>query len=166
VTPEIIQKSSIYHRDRHQTVEMLVVHAMAEWVKDEDGVNYYCVDYLNHKKYSVHAYCLPDGSIIESISQEEVAYHAAEFNNQSIGMEFIVPGAHNLETFLARIADRQNPPFTQAQYKSGGWWFKQQAEKFGLNFQHIKTHRQLAPDRKQDPGDAFDWRIFKEAFEN
>ncbi|MCP5046128.1 MAG: N-acetylmuramoyl-L-alanine amidase [bacterium] len=143
---------------------MLVVHAMAEWVMDDDGVFHYCTDWLNVLKLSVHAFCLPDGRIVQSVEPGQTAYHAKEFNGRSVGMEFVVAGGHNYDSFLKKMADVENSPYTQAQYEAGGWWYKKMAEKFGLTFEQIKSHREIAPDRKKDPGDAFDWKVFKAAF--
>jgi N-acetyl-anhydromuramyl-L-alanine amidase AmpD len=39
------------------------------------------------------------------------------------------------------------------------------AEKFGLGYEHINTHHELAPERKEDPGKAFDLKAFKAAFD-
>ncbi|NIM14284.1 MAG: hypothetical protein GTO45_19795 [Candidatus Aminicenantes bacterium] len=163
--PTIIEIPSKYHRQRTKDVDLMVVHAMAEWVMDDKRVYHHCTDWLNVLKLSVHAFCLPDGRIVQSVDPQQVAYHAAEFNNTSVGMEFIVAGGHNYDSFLRRMADRENSPYTQAQYDAGGWWFRQQARWFDLTFEQIKTHRDLAPDRKKDPGDAFDWDTFKAAFE-
>jgi AmpD protein len=79
-------------------------------------------------------------------------------------MEFIIAGAHTYQSFLHRMADVHNPPYTPAQYQSGGWWFRRQAQRFQLTFQHIKSHQALAPDRKEDPGAAFDWKTFESSF--
>lgn len=163
--PTIIEIPSKYHRQRKQAVDLLVVHAMAEWVIDDEGVYHHCVDWLNVLKLSVHAFCLPDGRIVQSVDPEQVAYHAKEFNSRSVGMEFIVGGVHNYDSFLKRMADVENSPYSRAQYEAGGWWFRRLADRFGLTFEQVKTHRELAPDRKKDPGDAFDWAAFKTAFE-
>jgi N-acetyl-anhydromuramoyl-L-alanine amidase len=161
--PIIIEQPSEFYRERDSQVDMLVVHAMAEWVKGDEGI-YYCLDWLNKLELSVHAYCLPDGRIIQSVDPDHVAFHAAEFNNCSIGMEFIVLGVHNYDTFLNQINDPLHSPFTQAQYQSGGWWYSQMAETYGLDYNAIKSHQEIAPNRKPDPGNAFKWNTFKAAF--
>lgn len=163
--PTIINIPSKYHRQRTTNVDTLVVHAMAEWVMDDYGDYHYCTDWLNFLKLSVHAYCLPDGRIVETVAPDRVAYHASKYNNRSIGMEFIVPGGHNYNSFLKQMANVQNPPYSTEQYQAGGQWFRIQAHRLGLSFEHIKSHKQLDPDRKQDPGNAFDWTAFRKAFE-
>jgi N-acetyl-anhydromuramyl-L-alanine amidase AmpD len=165
MVPTIIDIPSQYHRQRPRAVDLLVVHAMAEWVKDDEGVYHYCTDWLNVLKLSVHGFCLPDGRIVQSVDPERVAYHAGNDNNRSIGMEFIVAGGHNYSTFLKRMANETDPPYTQAQYEAGGWWYRKQAERFGLTFDQIKPHSELDPARKKDPGAAFDWETFRAAFE-
>ncbi len=163
--PIIIEIPSKHWKPRTHPVDLLVVHAMGEWVIDDLGEYHYCSDWLNILKLSVHAFCLPDGRILQSVSPDHVAFHAKEFNPHSVGMEFIIAGAHTYQTFLQRIADVNHPPFTPAQYLSGGWWFRQQAQRFHLTFQHIKSHKELAPHRKEDPGAAFNWKTFQAAFE-
>jgi N-acetyl-anhydromuramyl-L-alanine amidase AmpD len=162
----IIKIPSKYHRHRPGDVDTLVVHAMAEWVMDDNGEYHYCTDWLNILELSVHAYCLPDGRIVESVDPGRVAYHAGGYNNRSIGMEFIIPGGHNYDTFLEQMANTENPPYSVEQYAAGGLWFRQIADRFGLTYQNIRSHHQLDPDRKLDPGDAFSWAAFQAHFES
>lgn len=164
MAPTIIEIPSPYYEPRTQPVDMLVVHAMGEWVLHEDGLYYYCTDLLNLLKLSVHALCLPDGRLIQTVDPLKIAYHAREFNAHSVGIEFVVAGAYNYQRFLEAIGNVNHSPFTNRQYKAGGWWLRLMAKCFGLTFQHIKTHKELAPDRKEDPGAAFHWESLEYSF--
>jgi N-acetyl-anhydromuramyl-L-alanine amidase AmpD len=161
----IIKIPNNYFRSRKADVDLLVIHAMGEWIFDGE-IYLHCTDFLQEIKLSAHGFCLPDGRIIESVDTEYAAYHARSHNDRSIGMEFLVEGGHDLESLRRRMRDTQDPPYTRAQYEAGGWWFRQRAEEHGLTFAHVTTHAQLDPGRKEDPGPAFDMNAFKEAFEN
>ena len=165
VKPVIINIPSKFHRARTREVDLLVVHAMGEWIIDDMGVFHHCTDWLNFLKISVHTFCLPDGRIIKSVDTRRLAHHAKRFNGRSAGMEFLVEGGQNLASLEEHMDDAENPPYTEAQYESGGWWFKQRAKEHGITFDQIKTHTEIDPDRKKDPGRAFDWEAFKSAFE-
>ena len=163
--PTILAIPSKFHKTRTKEVNLLVVHAMGEWIIDDNGVYHHCTDWLNFLKISVHTYCMPDGRIIRSVDTRRIAHHAKGFNTRSAGMEFLVEGGHNLASLEERMKDVDNPPYTKAQYESGGWWFKQRAKEHDVTFDQIKTHAEIDPQRKKDPGPAFDWEAFKAAFE-
>ncbi|MEM8961517.1 MAG: N-acetylmuramoyl-L-alanine amidase [Acidobacteriota bacterium] len=162
---EIVKLPSPWFTVRPGPVQILVLHAMGEWVARDDGFQH-CTDLLYNLGLSVHALCLPDGRIVECVAAENVAYHAGPHNATSVGMEIVVAGAHNLDSLYERIADVDNPPFRPAQYESAGWWFRKQANRFDLDFSAIKTHAELDPQRKRDPGAAFDLEAFRLAFDN
>lgn len=164
--PAIIRVPNANQKPRTRAVDLLVIHAMAEWVIDGSGLYHHCTDYLHYEAgLSVHAFCLPDGRIVESVDPDLVAYHAREYNGCSVGIEVVVEGGHDIRSLMERMNDTVHPPYTRAQYESCAWWLRQQARRFGLSFSHIKRHAELAPGRKMDPGPAFDWQRLRDAFE-
>lgn len=160
--PRIISIPNPHSEPRREKVDLLVVHAMGEWVV-LDGVYRHCTDHLREVGLSVHAFCLPDGRIVSSVDTARVAHHARAYNPRSIGLELVVEGAHDDQSLFARIDDTAEPPYTAAQYQAAGWWFRSQADRYGLAFGHVTPHSAL-DDRKRDPGQAFDWEAFRRAF--
>ncbi len=159
----VIRIPSPQHHPRTRPVDLLVIHAMGEWVID-DGVYSHATDFLVRIGLSVHALCLPDGRIIESVDGDQVAYHAGEHNERSIGIELLVAGAHDLASLQRAMLDVEQPPYTAAQYVAAGRWLRRQAEARGLGFEHVTTHAHLDPERKQDPGPACDLEALRAAF--
>lgn len=161
----ILRVPNPHHRERIDSVERLIVHAIAEWVVDEDGTPWHCTDYLRRVELSVHAFCLPDGRLVEAVPVERLAFHAKDWNEGSVGIEIVVAGAHDLDSLLARMGDFEAPPYTAAQYLAAGRWLRLQADRFDLRFADVFGHGELDPGRKEDPGRAFDFRALRNAFE-
>ena len=162
--PVMLDIPNPWYRPRPGPVEILVLHAMGEWVL-RDGAYQHCTDLLYDLGLSVHAFCLPDGRLIRSVPPEHVAYHAGEANDRSIGIEVIVAGGHDLAGLKERMQDVANPPYADVQYDTVGWWLRRQAERFRLGFDDVTTHAALDPMRKQDPGAAFDMERLRAAFD-
>ncbi len=165
VVVEVLRVPSRIHRARAGAVELLVVHAMGEWVIDGDGVFRHCTDHLQWLGLSVHAFCLPDGRIIESVATDRLAFHAGPVNDRSIGIELIVAGGHDLMSLEQRMDENENPPYTPAQYQAAGWWLRRCADEHRLSFAALRTHAELDPERKKDPGRAFDLEALRAAFD-
>lgn len=136
-------------------------------------------DWLDAKQWSAHALIAPNGTIIELVSPELVAFHAgkSEFapwtwlNANFLGAEFLVAGAHDYGSWLEAI---QEPDcYTPAQYEAGAWLFATWAKKYGFDVTRIRGHQDVAGDDvrgegngKQDPGGGFDWARFQAAFDD
>lgn len=163
--PPVHHVPSPYHRPRRGRVASLVVHAMGEWVRGEDGLWRHCTDHLQSLELSVHAFCLPDGRLVESVAPTEVAFHAGEHNEGSVGLEVVVAGPHDLASLHRRMAAVDDPPYTAVQYAAAGAWLRHRAEEAGLGFGDVTTHAELDPERKEDPGAAFDLERLRRAFE-
>ena len=162
---EVIRIPNRHCATRTAAVDLLVLHAMGEWVISRRGLYHHCTDYLQSSGLSVHAFCLPDGRIIESVDPALKAFHAGQANDRSIGMELVIAGGHDLTSLRQRMNDVDAPPFTAAQYEAAGWWFRQQADEHGLDQSSIRTHAELDPARKEDPGRAFDMARFLQVFD-
>ncbi len=133
--------------EKSQSPSRIVIHAMAEFINGEDQT-YYAVDWIRKCNLSVHAFVTPSGVVIRSRKDHEGAWHAREFNPDSLGVEFIVPGVHTEETFMDAIKTEY---LTDIQYKSGLVLVKKWKELFGIT--RIERHSDLSPGRKVDPGD-------------
>lgn len=145
-------------------IDLLIIHSHAEWVIDTQddggkgrGFVWHCTDWLRAIGLSCHAWCLPDGRIVREVDSWNIAYHARGFNDRSIGMEFVVAGVLSYAEFLNAM---DQPPdaglYSDAQYESGAGWYAARIREHGLSVSQIDTHMGIDPERKHDPGRAFD----------
>jgi N-acetyl-anhydromuramyl-L-alanine amidase AmpD len=156
-------------RRADETVELAVLHAMAETVIDTDGEagdagqRYGAREWLELLGISAHGLVTPDGRLVELVDPAaRVAYHAKGFNSRTVGVEFLVAGAHDYASFLRAIGvdpvrkkaidPPPASPFTEAQYAAGGFWLAGR----GLPWSAVRDHAELDPGRKHDPGPLFD----------
>lgn len=118
---------------------------------DKDDHPYF--ETIYEMKVSAHCLIKRDGSLVQYVSFLDKAWHAGvssykgrdKCNDFSIGIE--LEGADDI-------------PYTTEQYKTlAAAYFSIQQE-----YPHIKDniagHNDIAPGRKTDPGEAFDWDYF------
>lgn len=151
--------------DRIKPVGLAVVHSMGERIKLDAGPVVNAYEFLISKQLAAHSLLKPDGTHIRMADTRMQVSHAKGYNQISFGLEFLVPGDHNYQTFLEAIADTGNPPFTDAQYEAGGIWLAIMCKEHGLNWTDVKGHSTIDPSRKKDPGAAFDWAKLKQHFD-
>ena len=156
--PGMIRLPSSHSRIREQMVTTLVVHAMGEWIVDDEGQFHHATDWLDRLRLSVHAFILPDGRIVQTLDPKHfVAFHAKSVNNISAGAEFLIAGPQSYHDLLERMRDTTRPPYTEAQYRSGGYLYGRWARTLGLPWAAVQGHEAIDPDRKYDPGPSFSW---------
>ena len=85
-------------------------------------------------------------------------------NFHSLGIEFLVPGIHDLETFYHAID--HTSWLTDAQYAAGIIECKSWIKAFGIKEANVYPHSGVDPDNKRDPGQMFPWLAFMEALYN
>ena len=137
-----------------QIPDRIVVHAMAEYFPNS-GSPQHAVAFLNDYELSAHVLVAPNGDKFICRSDEEIAWHASGYNENSLGIEFLVQGVHTYESFLNRIKE---PYITDAQMKIGV-----EVMQSWVTLHDIKStdrHSTLSPDRKVDPGIGFPWDYF------
>ncbi|MBC7768271.1 MAG: N-acetylmuramoyl-L-alanine amidase [Phycisphaerales bacterium] len=112
-------------------------------------------------KVSAHYVVDEDGAIYSLVPEEHRAWHAGasswegdgDVNARSIGIE-IVNGGHDFDL----------PDFTDAQIDAVIALLRDIFERWpALNSKRVVAHSDVAPERKQDPGEKFPWRILAEA---
>ena len=153
--------------NRHNDAKIIVLHAMAQYIHvDQEVKDYYALkginlelnrdyhapEWLRILGYSAHRLIDPSGLVIKCRDFAQGAYHASGYNTNSLGVEFLVPGAHNYASFLEAL---KTPYLTSAAFMSGvdsvtSWMMIKNIE-----VGEIKTHHELTPERKEDPGTGF-----------
>jgi AmpD protein len=103
---------------------------------------------------SAHFVIRRDGSLIQFVSCDDRAWHAGRShylgrdncNDFSIGIELEGLEGHSFEA---------------PQYETLSSVCAACAQHYPL--QHIAGHEHIAPERKQDPGAGFDWKLFQQS---
>lgn len=137
---------------RSQQPGRIIVHAMGEFI---GGVH--AVDFLRDVvKLSAHILVCPDGEIIRCRQDTQGAYHAKGFNDNSLGIEFLVAGEHTYGSFLGAIKKEYLTPI---QYEKGMEFVRNQWH-LKLGITKMDRHSDVSPERKVDPGAGFPWDRF------
>jgi len=142
--------------DRKTPINLIVLHytgmesgqAALERMRDPDA------------QVSAHYMVEEDGRIFRLVDETKRAWHAGvsqwagetDVNSISIGIE-IVNGGH----------DFGSPNYPQAQISAIITLTKQIMEQNAIPPHRVVGHSDIAPGRKQDPGEKFPWRQLAEA---
>lgn len=137
-----------------QTPKRIVVHAMAEWFDMDDDGMLYADAFLQQVNLSAHVLVKPDGSIIRCREDTQGAWHAKDFNTDSLGIEFLAPNryGYTYEGFLQTIDE---PWLTEPQLLVGARVIAEWIARWGIT--QIDGHCDIDPVRKRDPGRGFPW---------
>lgn len=138
---------------RYNNPKRIVIHGMGEYIKYRKK-EIHATEFLNIYGLSAHCAITPMGQYIKFRDDTQGAWHALKFNSDSLGIEFLVPGPHNLIT-LKEMMDTPNW-VSEAQYKQGRevimYWIKT----WGIK--KVDMHHILDPKRKDDPGLGFPYK--------
>jgi N-acetyl-anhydromuramyl-L-alanine amidase AmpD len=171
----MIDIPNTHHGPRRQpgAIDLFVIHAHAEWVVDGGndagggaGRIWHCTDWLRAIGLSVHAWCLPDGRIVREVDSWDTAWHAKGFNERSIGMEFVVPGVWTYDKIHAAWTTGTPGLYSGLQLEAGIEWYRARAREHGIPLapEALRTHHDLDPTRKVDPGRQFPFADFLSEF--
>lgn len=105
-------------------------------------------------KVSAHWVVAEDGQVISLVDEDQRAWHAGkawwrgitDVNSASIGIEIVNPG----HEFGYR-------PFPDEQMASVERLVAAAVARFGIDPSNVVGHSDVAPARKDDPGELFDW---------
>jgi len=108
---------------------------------------------------SAHWLVHEDGTTENLVSEEKRAWHAGrgswngivDVNSSSVGVE-IVNGGHNVP-----LADGSLPPYPDAQILAVIKLAKEIIARHDIQPRNILGHSDIAPERKEDPGEHFPW---------
>lgn len=150
MTPQIIETPSPNCNARKRPVSMLVLH----YTGMENGT--VALDRMRDPAAEVSAHYMieDDGRIFRLVADTDRAWHAGvaewngitDVNSASIGIE-IVNGGHDFGL----------PDFPDVQINALIPLVKQILSAHDIALQNIVGHSDIAPDRKEDPGERFPW---------
>ncbi len=144
-----------------QKPDMVILH----YTGMRDGMS--ALEWLCHPEshVSCHYVVMEDGVIHQLVAESHRAWHAgvgqwhtiSDINSHSIGIE-IVNGGHD---FCA--SDGTLPPYPAVQIESVIALSRDLIARWSIEPRNILAHSDIAPQRKQDPGEHFPWNLLHEA---
>jgi N-acetylmuramoyl-L-alanine amidase len=107
-----------------------------------------------HSEVSCHYFVFEDGHIIQLVAEARRAWHAGvaawagkqDINSRSIGIELANPGH-----------DGDYPDFPEPQMRAVEALCRDIVARRTIAPQRVLAHSDVAPRRKRDPGEKFDW---------
>jgi N-acetylmuramoyl-L-alanine amidase len=146
----IIDTPSPNFDERSLGVSMLVLHYTG--MQDAQSA----IDRLRDPtaKVSAHYLVAEDGTVLRMVAEDKRAWHAGksrwrgieDINSASIGIEIVNPG-HEFGY----------PPFPEQQVDALIPLVAAIKERHGITRGNVVGHSDIAPTRKQDPGELFPW---------
>lgn len=138
--------------ERERPIDMIVLHYTGMKTAQE------AIDRLRdpEAKVSAHYVLDEDGTLYNLVDESKRAWHAGvskwrgvdNVNHNSIGIEIVNPGH-----------EWGYRPFTKAQYDVLIPLCQQLKARYNIPDENIIGHSDVAPGRKQDPGELFDWKL-------
>ena len=137
-------------RNSLNTIDTIILHYTG-MDSAKSALNYLC----NEKsKVSAHYFIDEKGKLLQLVEDDKVAWHAGvskwldrkNLNETSIGIELVNPGH--------KYGYRE---FTIEQYEILEKLIKFLINKYDIKIDRILGHSDIAPSRKLDPGEKFDW---------
>ena len=149
----IIQKQSPNFDSRDgQSVDMLVLHYTG-MKSAQEALDRLCDECA---KVSAHYMIAEDGTIFKLVDENNRAWHAgvsywrgnSNINQRSIGIEIVNRG-HEFDY----------TPFPLAQMEAVAGLCSEILTRHKIPARNIVAHSDIAPTRKKDPGELFDWKF-------
>ena len=144
-------KSPNFNKRRDMDLLDAIIIHYTGMQNSESALNYLC----NKKsKVSSHYFINEEGQIFQLVDDFNIAWHAGvskwlkrkNLNDTSIGIELVNPGhEHGYEVF------------SEKQYESLEQLIKLLFSKYNIKKDWVLGHSDIAPSRKLDPGENFDW---------
>ncbi|QNQ10989.1 N-acetylmuramoyl-L-alanine amidase [Sphingomonas alpina] len=146
----IIETPSPNFDDRALPVSMIVLHYTG--MNDADSAIARLTD--PEAKVSAHYLVKEDGTILRMVAEDKRAWHAGkshwrhitDVNSASIGIEIVNPGH-----------EWGYRPFPEEQIDALIPLVHEIKERHGITRGNVVGHSDVAPTRKQDPGELFPW---------
>ena len=136
--------------ERTLPISMLVLH----YTGMQDGAS--AIDWLANpaSKVSAHYVVDEDGQLVHMVREEQRAQHAGlshwrgitDVNSASIGIEIVNPGH-----------EWGYRPFPEEQMDTVTMLIAEIVRTYNIEPRNVVGHSDVAPARKEDPGELFDW---------
>jgi len=156
---KIIECPSPNYDDREgQKIDMLVLHYTG--MRNADDARDKLCSANSEKKVSAHYLIDEDGTVYHMVPEEKRAWHAGvsfwrgntNINQRSVGIEIVNPG----HEFGYR-------PFPKPQMESVAELCQAIILRHNISARNVVGHSDVAPERKDDPGELFDWKFLAES---
>lgn len=149
---KITQHPSPNFDEREREIDMIVLHYTG-MKTGREALERLCDP---EAKVSAHYLIEEDGRVFQMVEESKRAWHAGishwrgvdGVNHNSIGIEIVNPGH-----------EWGYRKFTQAQYDALIPLCQAIKARYNIPDINIIGHEDVAPDRKQDPGELFDWEL-------
>ncbi len=146
-----IKSPNFIRRKKAEKIDTIIIHYTG--MKSENAARKRLCD--PKAKVSAHYFINRKGSLWQLVEDDKVAWHAGiskwlnriNLNETSIGIELCNPGHEN-----------KYVNFTDLQYKTLESLLYILKEKYRIHSDRILGHSDIAPLRKIDPGEKFDWK--------
>jgi N-acetylmuramoyl-L-alanine amidase len=147
---DIIDSPSPNFDERNLPITMLVLH----YTGMADAASAIARLSDPEAKVSAHYLVAEDGQVLRMVAEEKRAWHAGrswwrgvqDVNSASIGIEIVNPG----HEFGYR-------PFSEPQMDALVPLVADIVKRHNIRPAYVVGHSDIAPERKQDPGELFDW---------
>ena len=157
----IRQYPSLNFNERSEPISMIVLHYTA-LPTCEDALTILSSPTNPAGRVSSHYLVDRDGTIYQMVDESKRAWHAGagswreldDVNSRSIGIEIVNIGLD---------AEGKREPFPDAQIDAVIALCKDIQERYGIAARDIVGHADMAPCRRQDPGEAFPWKKLSES---
>lgn len=156
--PAVVWRASPNFEPRHGVdVDVIVLH--------HTGSNRITVDLATLRdargsnRVSAHYLIAPGGTVYQLVADAQAAWHAGV---SSLRGE-TVPSVNARSIGIEITNDGTGTPFTEAQYRALERLVPYLARTYRVPKENILGHRDVAPGRKTDPADYFDWARVRRA---
>jgi N-acetylmuramoyl-L-alanine amidase len=138
------------HGARRRAVDLLLLHytgmpagqGALDWLRDPQS------------QVSAHYFVFEDGRVVQLVPEDRRAWHAGvacwadepDINSRSIGIEIANPGH-----------DHGYADFPMGQMQAVAALCRDIVRRHAIRPERVLAHSDVAPSRKRDPGEKFDW---------
>ena len=151
-----VRRAVNFNERRVDAIDMLVLHYTG-MPDGEQALNWLCVE---ESQVSCHYLVHEDGRVVQMVPEACRAWHAGvsswrgheDINSRSVGIEIVNPG-HAFGY----------PEFPEVQMAAVTALCADIVERNRIEPRNVVGHSDVAPGRKQDPGEKFDWKRLHEA---
>ncbi len=153
---ELCASPNFGERKNGRAIDMLILHYTG-MESGQGAQDWLCTP---ESQVSSHYIVHEDGRIVQMVAERHRAWHAGnsiwageeDTNSRSIGIE-IVNGGHPFDL----------PDFPKDQMTAVVKLCQSILERHAIAPRHVLAHSDVAPIRKVDPGEKFDWKLLAQA---